>query len=159
MEENEKGMRIDDPPQRTEAELEEAKTLQVEAFLLKEEEMRAEIRHLNSCIEEATRDHAKLRNERDVAQEAYLELVNQRLEEGVAKDMQVFDAQRDLSEVTLRYEWATGVNHDFDYRYLLYLFLRHVGELEGTNFVAFQDKPKFMSDGQWEELERLAGMA
>jgi len=42
-----------------------------------------------------------------------------------------------------------------DYKELLKKYIRHVGDLEGVSFLGPQDKSKFFSDSEWEELIKI----
>ncbi len=160
------GMTINDPPQQTPEEAAAHRESRVTNFLLTEDALRKTIRIQGDAITEMQVEKKKLENRIKTAQEAFAAErgirqaeLDKYQEDAVASELVNFDFRRATAEANLRYEWVARVNPDLDYRYLLYLYMRHVGEQEGIDFVTTHDHPSFMSGKQWGELRRLAEMA
>ncbi len=160
------GMDIHDPPQQTFEEAAAHRESRVTNFLLNEDALRETIRLQGVAITEMQVEKNKLENRLKTAQdtlnsekEIWKEQRDKYLENEVASELVNFDSRRAAAESNLRFEWVAQVSPDFDYRYLLYLYMRHVGEQEGIDFVTTHDHPSFMSGKQWDELRRLAEMA
>ena len=43
-----------------------------------------------------------------------------------------------------------------DYRELLKKYINHVGECEGITFLRYGEKPDFITDEEWAELQKIA---